>query len=289
MSMGNYRNISPMKYVSILLVILTTHALLHAQISQPRTNVLLIGTFHFSNPGLDVVKQKDFDVLCRNSQKELEFISNKVTAFNPTRIFVEYGYTSQKELDSLYQVYLTNKNSFRPIKKYNRYTREDEIFQLGFRIAEKAKIIRVDAINSREFNFPYDSLLAAMKEANQLALLAQNQSFIATIEEEDEKRTAETITQRILSLNTPAERRRNRSWYLTIANRGGKNDNFVGAYLNSEWYRRNLYMYSLIQKLTAATDKRIVVLLGAGHIAMLEQFIRDDDRFEIVELKDVLN
>ena len=62
----------------------------------------------------------------------------------------------------------------------------------------------------------------------------------------------------------------------------------MGAYLVSEWYRRNLYMYSLIQKLTENKDTKIMVLLGAGHTAMLREFIKHDSNFEIVELKDVL-
>ena len=75
-------------------------------------------------------------------------------------------------------------------------------------------------------------------------------------------------------------------WYLETANKAGKKDNFVGAYLVSEWYRRNLYMYSLIQKLTENKDAKIMVLLGAGHTAMLREFIKYDSDFEIVELKD---
>ncbi len=54
----------------------------------------------------------------------------------------------------------------------------------------------------------------------------------------------------------------------------------------SEWYRRNLYMYSLIQKLTAPTDGRVLVLVGAGHAAMLRDFIRYDPRFHLRQLRE---
>ncbi|MGA9651029.1 DUF5694 domain-containing protein, partial [Pedobacter sp.] len=65
-------------------------------------------------------------------------------------------------------------------------------------------------------------------------------------------------------------------------------ESFAGAFSVSEWYRRNLYMYSLVQKITLSTDKKIVILLGAGHISMIKEFIELENKFKIVELKDVL-
>ena len=35
---------------------------------------LLIGTFHYNNPGADVAKTKSFDILSKSSQNELEKI-----------------------------------------------------------------------------------------------------------------------------------------------------------------------------------------------------------------------
>ncbi|MNF01041.1 hypothetical protein D3C80_1999720 [compost metagenome] len=80
----------------------------------------------------------------------------------------------------------------------------------------------------------------------------------------------------------------NIQWYLEVANRTGNPDDFTGASLVSNWYKRNLYMYSLVQKLTESTDNKIMVLLGAGHAAMLREFLAHDPEFEIVELSTVL-
>jgi hypothetical protein len=48
-------------------------------------------------------------------------------------------------------------------------------------------------------------------------------------------------------------------------------------------------MYSLIQKLTQPQDQRIMILLGSGHISMIKKFIDDEQLFEPVELKDLIN
>ncbi len=47
-------------------------------------------------------------------------------------------------------------------------------------------------------------------------------------------------------------------------------------------------MYSLIQKLTESTDNKIMVLVGAGHAALIREFITHDPEFEIVDLATVL-
>jgi hypothetical protein len=71
-------------FFCVMLLIVAT---LNAQ-NAPK-EVLLIGTFHFNNPGLDVAKINTFNVMSDKSQAELETMSDKIKAFNPDKIFVE--------------------------------------------------------------------------------------------------------------------------------------------------------------------------------------------------------
>ena len=59
------------------------------QKKDPLKEVLLIGTFHYNNPGADVAKTKSFDILNQNSQQELKHISTKIAEYKPNKIFVE--------------------------------------------------------------------------------------------------------------------------------------------------------------------------------------------------------
>ena len=68
----------------------------------------------------------------------------------------------------------------------------------------------------------------------------------------------------------------------------GAPDDFTGPELTSEWFKRNLYMWSLIQKNTLNSDERIMVLVGGSHAAMLELFIAHNDHWKVTELKDIL-
>ena len=60
-----------------------------AQTTKNPTEILVIGTYHFNNPGLDVAKYKVLDIMDEKPQKQLEEISSAIAKFKPTKIFTE--------------------------------------------------------------------------------------------------------------------------------------------------------------------------------------------------------
>ncbi|SHM87213.1 DUF5694 domain-containing protein [Flavobacterium saccharophilum] len=256
----------------ILLLMLITFNLSPAQTKKKQ--ILLFGSFHFENPGLDVAKVNTFNVMTDKSQKELENITNKIKKFGPDKIFVEWNYQKQDKLDNFYA-----KNTDSLLQKDS-----DEIVQVALRSAKKLGHKKLYAIDYNDTDFPYDSLVNGMKAANQFDLIKKNKETMKHYETDfNTKITKYSLTQLLLDVNKP-----DISWYLQTAIKGGKTDNFVGAYLVSEWYRRNLYMYALILKLTESKDDKIMVLLGAGHTEMIREFVVHNPEYEIVELSTVL-
>ncbi|MDM1503736.1 hypothetical protein HX071_16280 [Myroides marinus] len=77
--------------------------------------------------------------------------------------------------------------------------------------------------------------------------------------------------------------------YISLFNRIGSKEDFSGAYFVSERTKRNLYMYSLIQKQLNKENERIVVIVGGQHSAGFRDFIRDDKNVERIELEEILN
>ncbi|MRX41084.1 hypothetical protein GJU43_17500 [Flavobacterium sp. LC2016-23] len=266
-----------MKKIALLLVLFIAFHSLSAQ--SKKKQILLLGTFHFENPGHDVAKVNTFNVMSDKSQKELENITNKIKKFSPDKIFVEWNYERQAKLD---QFYASNADSL-------LHKDADEIVQVALRSAKKLGHKKLFGIDYNNADFPYDSLVKGMKEANQLDLIKKNQEIMKQYETDQNQKIAKySLTELLLDINTRKSNEHNISWYLETAIKGGKTDNFIGAYLVSEWYRRNLYMYALIQKLTESQDDKIMVLLGAGHTAMLREFVTHDPNFEIIELATVL-
>lgn len=261
----------------ILLLALVTFSITSAQQAKKK-QILLIGTFHYANPGHDVAKINTFNVMSEKSQKELEVISNKIKKFGPDKIFVEWKFSKQTDLDKYY-----NKNTDSLLKKD-----ANEITQLALRTAKKLNHKKMYGIDYRT-RFPYDSLMMSMEKANQKDLMKKTtESTEKFVKDNNERMAKSSLTDLMLYYNEKASNENNIQWYLEVANRAGNPDDFTGASLVSNWYKRNLYMYSLVQKLTESTDNKIMVLLGAGHAAMLREFLAHDPEFEIVELSTVL-
>ncbi|MDJ0366316.1 DUF5694 domain-containing protein [Hymenobacter sp. H14-R3] len=280
-----------MKHLFLLVLLLALASQSFAQTKQ--SDLLLLGTFHFHNPGADIAKTKTFEVMTPKPQAELEVIAQKISAFQPAKIFVEWPVKDQAGLDELYSAYLKDGYEQYIRTKYPKPSQQgfylkNEIVQLAFRAGKKAKLTRIYGLDYST-SFPFDSVMKAMKAAKQDALIQQLQDVIKN-EEATQNKKAETysLTEMLLDANKPKNLVINKGFYLNILNRAGSLDSFAGPFLVSEWYRRNLYMYSIVQKTMTAEDGNAVVLVGAGHAAMMQDFVKYDKRFRLKTLKEVL-
>lgn len=258
--------------------------------ARQQKETLLIGVFHFNNPGLDLAKSADFDVMSPKSQEELALITDHIKKFRPTKIFVEWEYNDQPALDTLYDLYLKDAYFDHVQAKFpkSKFYLQNEIFQLAFRAGKKAGLRKIHAIDY-QMNWPYDSLQSAMKKAGQATLQQDIDAQIKKVGDEDNAlRKKLSLTQLLLEKNTTANRNTNLGLYITLLNRGGALQDFTGADVVDAWYKRNLYMYSLVQKLTEEKDERVMIIVGAGHAAVFKHFIDMDQRSKVVELSEVL-
>jgi len=252
--------------------------------NKSKIDVLLLGTFHFANfnpeNNGDVLEINVSDILTDENQKELEKIAQAISDFRPDKIFLEYPYEKQNQLDSVY--------NDSKIADYSQAKRT-EIIQLGFRTAKKLKHKHVFAMDYKT-DFPYDSLVNQMEKAKQFHLIDKDNLELERIEKFENEMFAsnKSLSEILFYYNDQENRQSDINWYLSVANQGGTKDNFVGAYLASEWYRRNLYMYSIIQKTVEENDERIMILAGASHIGMFKDFIDKNPEWKTTELKDII-
>ena len=251
---------------------------------QNKVQVLLVGTSHWNNyqsKGLDVAQTNEVDILSSHYQKDLDEIVSKIKSFNPSKIFVERTIRYQPNLDSLYQLYCTSDWG---------ENRRNEIYQLGFKVAKSLNHKRVYGIDFRNTRFPYDSLIKAMHTAKQTELIASFDDELKQYEQDYNKLIAEKkpLKEILYFLNDETQRKIDLSWYLNGANKGGDLNTSVGSFLASEWIKRNIYSYGLILKYTEPTDERIMILMGASHIAVLENLIAYHPEWEKIELKTLM-
>lgn len=253
---------------------------------KPR-EVLLIGTFHYNNPGADVVKTKSFNILAEESQNELAYISSRISEYNPTKIFVEWPFDEQNELDSLYNMFKEDKyftNDSLP-----DFYLKNEIFQLAFRIAKASQSEKVYGIDYYT-SFPFEEVMQDIENANQTELMSKIQDGIArfTIDFDNKIEAGTSLTELTYYLNSPEIREFSNHFHNNLMLLAGDKDDFSGPLLTSEWFKRNIYMWALIQKNIEDTDERVMVLVGASHAAMIELLINENHDWKVKELKEII-
>jgi hypothetical protein len=258
-------------------------------ILDPKKEILLIGTFHYNNPGADVAKTKSFDILSEKSQLELEQISSSIKTYNPTKVFVEWPFKEQSKLDSLYGLYKENK--YFTNDSLSDFYLKNEIFQLAFRVAKQNNLDKVYGIDYPETEFPYQQVINDIESSNQIKLKERIEKSIAqfTTDFDNMIESGASLKELTFAMNTKEMRYASNDLHLNMFSLAGSTDEFNGVYLTSEWYKRNLYMWSLIQKYTSLPDERVMVLAGSSHTAMIELFVKENRDWKIKELKEIIN
>lgn len=258
---------------------------------QSKNKILVIGTFHFhlvqSQFGID------FDINSKDNQQEISHIIDQIIDYKPTKIFVEWEYSKQQELDELYTMYLKDKTFTSIKKKYGENETmyfESEVQQIGFKLAERLKQDKLYAFDYF-LQEPNDLIMQAIEKANQGDLMNEIQhdfgEYAQLLLSKFQKE--KSIKELLLFFNNKELEDRLNTGYISLFNRIGSKEDFSGAYFVSERNKRNLYMYSLIQKQLNKEDERIVVIVGGQHSAGFRDFIRDDKNVERIELEEILN
>lgn len=258
--------------------------------AQEKNKIVTLGSFHFH-----LVKSQfgiDFNINDKEKQIELSKIAEEIAKYNPTKIFVEWDFSKQKELDELYSLYLKDK-TFELIK--NKYGKnetmyfESELQQLGFKIANKLdhkKLYAFDYLLPE----PNDTIMSSIQKNNQLELMNNIQQEFGEYGQKiiTKFKTTKSLKNLLLFFNSKELDEQLNSGYISLFNKIGTTEDFSGAFFVSERYRRNLYMYSLIQKQIEKEDERILVIVGAQHSAGFKEFISSDRNIEQIELNTIL-
>jgi len=256
-----------------------------------KVNVILIGTYHFNNPGNDAVKTQERNILSEENQKGLEQMTDQIKKkYQPDQIFVESNFKEKAELDQQYQLYLKNEyHKFtdtitKPRKK--RFYVEGETYQLAFRLAKKSgnkEVYPIDTLIEMRFD-----LLQKIVKADPTTSKIFDEKLAAMTARSNKVMSKKSLREVFLSMNEEVDLNENKGFYISFANALGKDGKYFGPNFVADWYKRNLIMYANIQHQLKADAKNIVVLVGTGHAAMFREFFKNDENFNLIELKDVL-
>ena len=228
--------------------------------------VMVLGTFHFANPGLDLSNVSADDPTTPRRQAELARLADALARFRPTRIMVERlgpgpgyetpGYPKFREADLL--------------------TDRDEAVQIAFRLARKLGHKEVYGIDEREGPgkpdyFPFDKLSDYAKAHGQAArtdavpLIAKG--FTTRIEDAQRRGIADALL--VANGDEAVDGMQRRAGYALLSL--GAGDAQPGAELNAAWYLRNAKIFAKLEQACVPGD-RVLVVFGSGHAYWLRHF-----------------
>ena len=254
--------------------------------SAMKPTIMILGCEHLANPGADTFNTRMDNVLAPKRQAEIQQIVQRLKGFSPTKIALEIAAQRfDAEVQTNYQGYL---NGTYALKR-------GEGDQIGFRLAKQfghRKVYCVDYFPAHDPFWPEDvDLVDAEKFAkanNQEHLLY---SLSATegkiVQDADgttwiEREKYESLLDMCRRLNQPDALLAGHQQYLKEA-RVGLRAQYPGAnWLAHVWYARNLKIFVNLTRITESTDDRILLIIGAGHVYLVQQFLEDSGDY-IVE------
>jgi hypothetical protein len=271
--------------------------------------IMLLGTFHFQDAGLDWYKpQHDIGVLSDQRQRELADVIACLRAFHPTKIAIERRPDQQASIDHEYRAY--QQQSF-PLPA-------NEAYQLGFRLAgalghqqlycidawgryyrpaldleDHAHNRTTEELNhflAEQYDFdPTRDLTREAEQHGQEALIAAwTEQLTRTLKHAERERLACTIRETLVRGNSEQALQESHGLYLTGWFKIGSGHAYPGVDWVTAWYNRNLRIFANLQRITSSSDDRILVIFGAGHIPILRHCVLASPEYTLVEVGEYL-
>jgi hypothetical protein len=239
--------------------------------------VMVLGSYHFGNPGRDLNNIAADSVLTPQRQAELDAVATALLTFKPTRVMVEMQSDAPDFAVAEY-----------PAMTADQMRGEaNEIVQIGYRIARRAGLPLVSGIDEQPKAgepdyFPYEAVEAAAKKFGQEPVLAASNADIKPwIREFEARQKVETVAQLLVRSNTPGTAVTSMASYYAMLPIGDA-DSQPGADLNAMWYLRNAKIFGKLMHVAKPGD-RVLVVYGSGHAYWLRHFARETPGYRNVD------
>ena len=269
--------------IGIALVLLTLGALsavaqqvpAETSAASPRAEVLVLGVYHMANPGRDIFNTQADDVLAPKRQAEIAQLVAVLERFRPTKIAVEADFSSDR-VPKAYAEYLAGRHEL---------TR-NETEQIGFRLAKQLGHETVYAVDV-DGEFPFKHVMNYAKasgRSNELDALMNE--IGAKVKAQGEYLATHTVLETLLYMTSDERVAEDVGFYYRQA-QFGEHWDWAGADLVSEWFRRNMRIYSNVVRLVDSPNERVLVIYGAGHLGWLQAPFESNPNYRLRKLAEL--
>ena len=246
-----------------------------------RIQVMVLGTYHFDNPGQDLHNMKVDSVLTTAKQAELADVASRLAKFNPTKIAVE-ALSDQPD-------FVSNKFDGFTVEKLSKDP--DERTQIAFRLAHQLgqkSVYGIDEQSNTIDYFPFDKVDTYAKAHQQSAALGRMQEKVAEmIKQMEAAQKTKPVRLMLADVNDAARvLSDHQNFYYALLSLGNEKEQ-PGAELNAAWYQRNAKIFAKLTQIAQPGD-RVLVVFGSGHSFWLQHFVQNTPGFQLIEPRDYL-
>lgn len=270
-----------LKFVTGLVLAAATGTAIAAQPAavpdpEPPARVLVLGSFHFTGGGEDLINAEVDDFLSDRRQAEIAAVLDRLEAFAPTRILVELTPDAEATFNARYAAWRAGEATLGV----------NERDQLGMRLAARLGHDRLYAVDYQN-GMDFARMLSAAEAAGQTDLLADFAAATDHVRDVMAGRSApeRRVLDRLRASNT-AQTRELHDLYLILAQMGSAQEP-AGADEMTAWWGRNLQIFANIAR-QAEPGERLLVIYGSGHKYLLDQFVEGAPNLEWVDALDYL-
>ncbi|MCK9330505.1 MAG: DUF5694 domain-containing protein [Candidatus Cloacimonetes bacterium] len=260
----------PFVIISIILLFISY---LHAK-DTPQPKIMTLGVFHFHFPNNDEVKTEENDkisVFEEPFRSEIIDIVNVIKDYKPTIIAIEQTPAKQEKISTEYLSYINHKFDLPA----------NEIYQLGFRIAKNQHLEQIYCID--DFGHYYESINNLFNDSLRYKKF---ENFFYELKTEEDRKAPKiiSIVDELLKLNDPDYIDSRLSVYLTgLFKYEEQEGDFTGVdFETSRWYNRNLRILRNIQRIEATPEDRILLIIGAEHLSLLNHLFKVSEEYEFI-------
>ncbi|MFA0813240.1 DUF5694 domain-containing protein [Microbulbifer epialgicus] len=226
--------------------------------------VMMLGVFHFRNPGLDLIKSDQINVLTNESQSYIKRLTTELGKQKPTHVLAECEPSEQDSINENYKNYIDG--------LYQLNSNETE--QLGFRIAKTAGLANIICYDDMQIHNRQWTTRAYMEGADPYRY-EEHADFLKEFKRKTDEAHKSLSLKELLKLTNDIEHDK-LNMNLSIRNNDVKAGNiYLGAEGNASWWHRNFRMYANIQKV-AQPGTKVIIIGGQGHTAILKILLSAD-------------
>lgn len=234
--------------------------------------VLNFGTFHmgFTNDETKI----EFDENDKSKQVQAKKIAKQLAEFGPTVVIVEKRPESNSKLQEIYKKYTQDPD----IKFKNPSEVELIAFEVG-RLSGAERIYGID--HKMGYNYKIGNEIENSIDSIWFNKYAQNPlKFHPDI---DNKKDSKELIGQLKQMNN------NQFLDFLIAvnadmlTHTGTKNGFEGADEAAKYYKRNLRMFSNLNRLELTHEDKVFILMGASHTAFFRDFMSRNPKYEMVD------